>query len=811
MTNHWVDIKNADIVLIMGGNAAEAHPCGFKWVTEAKAHNKAKLIVVDPRFNRSAAVADLYAPIRTGTDIVFLGGVIKYLLDNDKVQHEYVRNYTDLSFIVREDYEFEDGIFSGYNADDRTYDRSTWDYERDEDGYVKSDPSLKHPRSVFQLLKKHYSQYTPEMVQRVCGTPTDKFEQVCELLASTSSPDRAGTILYALGWTQHSIGSQIIRTGAMMQLLLGNIGIPGGGMNALRGHSNIQGLTDLGLMTNLLPGYLTLPNEGEQSYEDYIAARTPEPLRKNQLNYWSNYRKFHVSLMKAWWGDHAHEGNNYAFEYLPKLDKPYDMLQSYELMNQGEMNGYICQGFNPLAAAPNKAKLIKGFSNLKYMIIMDPLVTETSEFWRNAGEHNDVDSSQIQTEVFRLPTSCFAEEDGTLVNSGRWLQWHWKAAEPPAQAKTDIEIMATLYQHIRKLYEEEGGTFADPIVNLDWPYVRPYYPTADELAKEINGRALVDLYDPNDPDRLIRKAGEQLSGFAELRDDGTTLSGCWLYAGSWTEDGNNMARRDNSDPTGIGQTLNWAWAWPANRRIMYNRASADPQGKPFDPKRPLIQWDENRGLWTGADVPDYKVDESPADGMGPFIMNPEGVARFFARQNMAEGPFPVHYEPFETPLGYNPLFPDNDKAVSNPAARVFEDDWADFGKADKFPYVGTTYRLTEHFHYWTKHVDLNAIIQPQQFVEIGEELADELGIAKGDWVKVSSNRGFIKAKAVVTKRLKTLDVDGKPTHQVGIPLHWGFVGVAKPGFLANTLTPFVGDGNSQTPEFKSFLVNVEKA
>lgn len=811
MTNHWVDIKNADIVLIMGGNAAEAHPCGFKWVTEAKAHNKAKLIVVDPRFNRSAAVADLYAPIRTGTDIVFLGGVIKYLLENDKVQHEYVRNYTDLSFIVREDYTFDDGIFSGYDADDRTYDRSTWDYERDEDGYVKTDPSLKHPRSVFQLLKNHYSQYTPEMVQRICGTPIDKFEQVCELLASTSTPDRAGTILYALGWTQHTTGSQIIRTGAMMQLLLGNIGIPGGGMNALRGHSNIQGLTDLGLMTNLLPGYLTLPNEDEQSFDGYIEARTQEPLRKNQLSYWSNYKKFHVSLMKAWWGDHAHEGNNYAYDYLPKLDKPYDMLQAYELMNHGEMNGYICQGFNPLAAAPNKAKLIKGFSNLKYMVIMDPLVTETSEFWRNVGELNDVDSSEIQTEVFRLPTSCFAEEDGTLVNSGRWLQWHWKAAEPPAEARTDIEIMATLYQHIRKLYEEEGGTFADPIVNLDWPYVRDHYPTADELAKEINGRALVDLYDPNDPDRLIRKAGEQLSGFGEMRDDGTTLSGCWIYAGSWTEDGNNMARRDNSDPTGIGQTLNWAWAWPANRRILYNRASADLEGKPFDAKRPLVYWDEKRDLWTGADVPDYKIDEPPADGMGPFIMNPEGVARFFARQNMAEGPFPVHYEPFETPLGYNPLFPDNDLAVSNPAARVFEDDWAEFGKADKFPYVGTTYRLTEHFHYWTKHVDLNAIIQPQQFVEIGNVLADELGIANGDWVKVSSNRGFIKAKAVVTKRLKTLDVDGKPTHQVGIPLHWGFVGVAKPGFLANTLTPFVGDGNSQTPEFKSFLVNVEKA
>ena len=807
MTNHWVDIKNADVILIMGGNAAEAHPCGFKWVTEAKANRGAKLIVVDPRFNRSASVADLYAPIRTGTDIVFLGGVIKYLLDNDLIQHEYVKNYTDMSFVVREDFDFEDGLFSGYNPETRTYDKASWDYELDENGEVVTDPSLSHPRCVYNLLRKHYERYTPEMVNRVCGTPVDKFQQVCELLATTHTPDRAGTILYALGWTQHSIGSQIIRTGAMMQLLLGNIGIAGGGMNALRGHSNIQGLTDIGLMSNLLPGYLTLPNEAEQDFDGYIAARALKPLRKNQLSYWSNYKKFHVSLAKAWWGDYAHEYNNYAYDYLPKLDKLYDMLQAYELMNKGEINGYICQGFNPLAAAPNKAKLIKGFSKLKFMVIMDPLATETSEFWRNAGESNDVDTASIKTEVFRLPTSCFAEEDGALVNSGRWLQWHWKAAEPPAEAKTDIEIMATLYHHIRELYKKEGGTFADPINNVYWPYSNPVHPTAEELAKELNGRAVTDVLDANG--NVIRKAGEQLAGFGEMRDDGSTLGGCWIYAGSWTEAGNMMARRDNSDPTGIGQTLNWAWAWPANRRVLYNRASCDLNGKPFDPTRSLVHWDGKK--WTGADVPDFKIDELPGSGMGPFIMNPEGTARFFARKGLAEGPFPTHYEPFETPLGYNPLFKDNDKATSNPAARVFKDDWAEFGKVDKFPYVGTTYRITEHFHYWTKNVRLNAIIQPEQFVEIGEELAESKGIKHGDLVKVSSNRGYIKAKAVVTKRIVSLDVDGTRVHQVGIPIHWGFVGLTKPGFLANTLTPFVGDGNSQTPEFKSFLVNVEKA
>jgi len=809
MTNHWVDIKNADVVLIMGGNAAEAHPCGFKWVTEAKAHNQAKLIVVDPRFTRSASVADFYAPIRTGTDIIFLGGVIRYLLEKDAIQHEYVRNYTDMSFIVREDFAFEDGLYSGYDAEKRSYDKASWDYERGEDGYVRTDPTLQHPRTVYQLLKRHYSRYTDEMIERACGTPRDKFLKVCEMLASTAGTDRAATILYALGWTQHSIGSQIIRTGAMVQLLLGNIGVAGGGMNALRGHSNIQGLTDLGLMSNLLPGYLTLPSEAEQDYARYIDVRAQKPLRPNQMSYWQNYGKFHVSLMKAWWGKAATAENNWAYDYLPKLDKLYDMLQVYELMDQGKMTGYICQGFNPLAAAPDKAKLLKGFSSLKFLVIMDPLVTETSEFWRNFGEYNDVDPAQIQTEVFRLPTTCFAEEEGALVNSGRWLQWHWKGTEPPGEARSDIEIMAQLHWRLRELYRKEGGAYPDPIVNLDWPYSNPENPTAAELAKEYSGRAVADLADPKDPSKVTRRAGEQLAGFAELRDDGSTASGCWIYCGSWGPAGNLMARRDNADPTGVGQTLNWAWAWPANRRVLYNRASCDLQGRPFNPRRSLISW--NGKAWGGADIPDFKADEAPDAGMGPFIMNPEGVARFFARAGMAEGPFPEHYEPFETPLGYNPLYPKAQAATSNPAARVFKNDLAAMGKVDKFPYVATTYRLTEHFHYWTKHVLLNAIVQPQQFVEIGEGLAQQLGIANGAMVKVSSNRGYIKAVAVVTKRIRTLTVEGKPLHQVGIPIHWGFVGVAKPGFLANTLTPFVGDGNSQTPEFKSFLVNVEKA
>ena len=808
MTNHWVDIKNADVILIMGGNAAEAHPCGFKWVTEAKAHNKAKLIVVDPRFTRSASVADYYAPIRPGTDIVFLGGLINYLLANDKIQRDYVVNYTDLSFIVKDEFSFAGGIYSGYNPDKRSYDKTSWDYEIGADGYAKIDTTLAHPRCVYNLMKQHYARYDPEMVERVCGTPKDRVLHIWDMIASTATPTRAMTIMYALGWTQHSIGSQMIRTGAMVQLLLGNIGVSGGGMNALRGHSNIQGLTDLGLLSNQLPGYIALPSDSEQDYGKFMAARALKPLRPNQLSYWQNTPKFFVSFMKAWWGDAATAQNNWGYDYLPKLDKLYDMLQVYELMHQGKINGYLAQGFNPLAAAPNKAKLTAAFSKLKFLVIMDPLATETSEFWRNYGELNDVDSSKIQTEVFRLPTTCFAEENGALVNSARWLQWHWKGANPPGEARSDLEIMAGIFTRMRSMYLKDGGAFPDPIVNLTWKYAHPESPDPEELAKEYSGNALKDLADPKDPTKITRKAGEQLAGFAELRDDGSTQSGCWIFCGAWGPTGNLMARRDNADPTGIGQTLNWAWAWPANRRVLYNRASCDPAGKPYNPSRKLIGW--NGSAWTGADVADFKADENPAGGMGPFIMNPEGVGRFFARAAMAEGPFPEHYEPFETPLGHNPLNPGQPLAVNNPAARVFPGDRQAFGKAEQFPHVATTYRLTEHFHYWTKHARLNSILQPQQFVEIGEALAAEIGIVTGERVKVSSNRGYIKAVAMVTKRIRPLTVDGKAVHTVGVPIHWGFMGVAKPGFLANTLTPSVGDANSQTPEFKAFLVKVEK-
>ena len=804
MTNTWQDIKNANVVIVMGGNAAEAHPCGFKWVIEAKIENGAKLVVVDPRFTRTASVADYYAPIRPGTDIAFLNGVIHYLLEKDAIQHEYVRSYTNASLIVKDGFDFQDGLFTGYNEETRTYDKSTWDYELDKDGFAKSDDSWQDPRCVINLLKHHVSRYTPEMVSRICGTPQDKFEHVCALIASTSAPDKAMTSLFALGWTQHSVGAQNIRNMAMIQLLLGNIGVAGGGMNALRGHSNIQGLTDVGLLSNQMPGYMNLPTDKETDFDIYMSTRQFKPLRPGQISYYQNTRKLFVSLMKALYGDAATQESNWAFDWLPKLDIPlYDIIKAFEMMNAGQMTGYICQGFNPLQAFPDRGKIRRGLSKLKFLVTMDPLDTETSRFWQDFGPQNPANSADIQTEVFQLPTTCFAEENGSLVNSARWLQWHWKAADAPGIAMSDIWIMSGIFHRIRELYRKEGGAFPDPILNLTWKYTDPISPDPEELAKEMNGRALADLTDPA-TNTVVTKAGTLLDGFAQLRDDGTTSSGCWIFSGSFTEKGNQMARRDATDPREQGIAPNWAWAWPANRRILYNRASADPAGKPWNPAKPVISW--NGTKWVGIDVPDYTPTLAPSAGASPFIMNDEGLGRLFARKLMAEGPFPEHYEPMESPVE-NVLHP---KVKNNPAARVFADDRAAFGSPDKFPYVATTYRLTEHFHFWTKHALINAILQPEEFVEVGEALAKEKGIEQGGWVKVSSKRGEVICKAYVTKRIKPLTVDGKPTHVIGVPLHWGFTDQARKGYGANTLTPSVGDANTQTPEFKAFLVNIEK-
>jgi formate dehydrogenase major subunit len=803
MTNSWTDVRNTDLVIIMGSNAAEAHPCGFKWVTEAKANRGAKLVVVDPRYTRSAAVADVYAPIRPGTDIAFLLGLINYCIWNFKVQWDYTKAFTNASYIVKEGFTYEDGLFTGYDEAKRDYDRSTWDYDIGPDGYVVSDNTLQNPRCVWNLLKQHVAQYTPEMVERICGTPKDKFLKVAAMVGECSAKDKTMTSMYALGWAQHSKGSQNIRAMAILQLILGNIGVRGGGMNALGGHSNIQGLTDLGLMSNMIPGYLTLPTEKEASLDTYMSTRGFKPLKPDQTSYWQNYKKFFVSFQKSMWGATATAENNFAYDNLPKLDVPqYDILRVFELMYQGKMNGYFCQGFNPLLSFPNRKKCTTALSKLKYLVVMDPLDTETARFWENHGGHNDVDTASIQTEVIQLPSTCFAENEGSLANSGRWLQWHWAGGTPPGEAKGDIWIMAQLHQRLKALYQKEGGAYADPILNLTWDYKDPNEPTPSELAREINGSVLEDVPDPNDPARFLLRKDRQVASFAALRDDGKTACACWIYSGCFNEAGNNMARRDSTDPDHTGAYSKWAFSWPGNRRILYNRASADLAGKAWDPARKLIEWDGAK--WSGYDVPDIAPNAKP-DIVGPFVMNAEGTARLFARGLMRDGPFPVHYEPFESPID-NPIAP---KIRGNPVARVFKGDMEQFGGTNDFPHAATSYRLSEHFNFWTKHVQINASLQPEFFVEIGEELAKEKGIRSGHWVRVWSSRGSVQAKVVVTKRIAPLTCDGKTVHIVGIPLHWGFTGVAKKGFGPNSLTPYVGDANTETPEYKAFLVDIE--
>ena len=805
MTNSWTDIKNTDLVVVMGGNAAEAHPCGFKWVTEAKARRGAKLIVVDPRFTRTASVADYYAPIRPGSDITWLMGMLRWCIETDKVQWEYVKNYTNASFLVKDGFGWSDGLFTGYDAEKRAYDMSSWDYQTGEDGFALTDPTLQHPRCVWNLLKAHLAPYTPETVERICGTPKEQFLHIAEMIGECSAPDKTMTSMYALGWTQHSKGAQNIRGMAMLQLILGNIGVRGGGMNALRGHSNIQGLTDMGLMSNLLPGYLNMPTEKDTDFETYMSAKLFKPVRPDQTSYWQNYRKFMVSYLKAMWGEHATAENDWCFDYLTKLDVAnYDILRMFDMMFEGKVNLYFCQGFNPLLAFPNRAKNTAALGKLKLLVTMDPLETETARFWENHGDFNDVDPAAIQTEVIQLPTTCFAEEEGSLTNSGRWLQWHWQGATPPGEAKHDTWIMAQLFLRIRELYRSEGGKVPEPILNLTWDYADPNEPTAEELAKEINGRAIGTVTDLVDTSKVLAEPGQLLQNFTQIRDDGSTSSACWIYSGCWNEQGNNMARRDNTDPDATGAYLGWSFAWPLNRRILYNRASCDLDGKPWDPSRKLIEWTGEK--WVGYDVPDIAVTAKPGTVM-PFIMNAEGVSRLFARGMLRDGPFPTHMEPFETPL-VNFL---NPEMRGNPVARIFADDAAQLGTSDVYPLVATSYRLTEHFHYWTKHNPVNSVLQPEFFVEISEELAAEKGVKGGEWVRVWSSRGSIKAKAMVTKRIKPMLCDGKTVHLVGIPLHWGFTGAARKGFGPSSLTPFVGDANVETPESKAFLVNLEKS
>src|SRR6266436_1716873 len=643
MTNHWRDIKNADLILINGANPAEAHPVGFQWFMRAKLDRGAKIIHADPRFTRTSAVADMYLRIRTGTDVAYFGGLINHLLQNNLYQADYVRNYTNASFIVKDGYGFTEGLFSGYSAPKRTYDISSWSYEIGASGFANRDMTLQHERSVFQLMKAHYSRYTPDVVSSITGIPVDEFNKVADLVGQMGKPDKVMSIVYAVGLTHHTTGGQLIRSGAALQLLLGNIGMPGGGMNAERGHANIQGNTDHAISWEILPGYLRIPAPGQTTIDDYVAQSAAKKTHPNSWNFLGvSYRKFMVSLLKAWYRGVATKDNEFAFNFLPKPGTNSSWMSIYDQALKGKMEGVILSGMTATSIGPDVTQVLQALSNLKWLVVMDPLPTTSSEFWRAPG----MDPAKIQTEVFMLPTTHWIEKDGSFTNSGRWAQWKEQVIPPEGEARHDHWILADLFDRVKTMYRQQGGKFPDPLLAMTLAYNDPKKPELTEIAREINGKDLL--------------TGLQMTSFANLKADGTTTSGDWIYVGSFTDAGNLMARRNGvqdpakNDPTGMGFYPTWAWSWPANRRVLYNRASADLVGKPWDPKRPGIQW--NGTAWTG-DVPDYPANMNPNDpaSWNPFIMNGEGVGRLFS-SSMLDGPIPEHYEPIEAPIP-NPLHP----------------------------------------------------------------------------------------------------------------------------------------------------------
>jgi formate dehydrogenase major subunit len=830
MTNHWIDLKNSDVIMINGSNAAENHPASMTWINRARDDRGAKLIVVDPRITRSAAKADIYAPIRSGTDIAFYGGLMKYILDNNLYHEEYVVNFTNSATLINPDFqdtEDLDGLFSGF-ADGGdgfgTYNRSTWSYQTDADGNILRDETLQDPSCVFQLLKRHFSRYDLDIVSAITGCPTDKLQEVYDAYAASGQPDKTGSILYAMGQTQHTVGSQNVRCMAMVQLLLGNIGRPGGGVNALRGESNVQGSTDMAVLAHIIPAYMATPTAGKHpDLATYLEVETPA------TSYWSNKPKFLISLLKAWWGDHATAENDFAYDYMGKVESAANhyWIPLFEAMHAGTIKGCWIMGQNPAVGGPNARFEKQAMEKLEWMVIQEIFQTETVAFWKEPGK----DPASIQTEVFVLPAADAMEKEGSIVTSGRLIQWRPQVAEPPGEALPDHDILNLVGLKLKELYEQDPGPFADPIKYLTWDYGGgPVHDVIGEMvdiekvAIEINGYATQDVVDADG--NVVLKNGEVLNTFGKLLADGSTACGNWLYVGYYYPmsdgEGNTLPaskRRGQKDPGGLGIYPYYAYSWPVNRRIIYNRCSADSQGNSWPDDRPLIWWDAAQGKWTGYDVPDFAATKAPGDpGFNdPFIMKTDGKGWLFGALN--EGPFPTHYEPVETPTE-NALYP-NQKV--NPAIKVWRtnegqeigDSWAD---PNQFPIVATTYRIVEHWQAggMSRWLEWLAEAQPQMFVELSEQLAEEKGIKNGEMARIKSARGSIEAVAIVTKRFQPMLVNGKTVHQVGMPWHFGWGGggpleaLAK-GDSANDLTPHVGDANTTIPEYKAFLVDIEKA
>jgi formate dehydrogenase major subunit len=860
-TNYQQDMANSDCILFMGSNMAEAHPVGFRWPMKARERG-ATLMHVDPRFTRTSAHCDVYVGIRAGSDIAFLGGLVNYVLTEDKWFHDYVLNYTNASTLILEgfrDTEDLDGLFSGYHGDGLSgkYDarEGHWGYEGCPDGATKPgekmfkeehgiqghdlqggaspyssartemtassdgkalrDPTLQHPRCVFQILKRHFARYTPELVSQVCGCAPEELRRVAESLCSNSGRERTSCIVYALGWTQHVTGVQMIRTAGILQLLLGNMGRPGGGIMAMRGHSTIQGSTDVATLYDSLPGYLPQPgaNVQHETLDSYVKH---EGLA---TGYWANFRKYIVSLLKAWYGKAATPQNDFCFSSLPRVDGDYSQLAYFDRMAKGQVKGYFLFGQNPAGGGPNAGLHRAGLRSLDWLVVADWFETESAVFWKS--DPNGPPASEIKTEVFFLPAAAAPEKEGSLTNTQRVLQWHGKALDPLGDSRSDAWFVYNLGKRLKELYGDSTDARDQPLLNLTWDYdfdSPPRLPdgSISKIAAEPDLEKVLQEINGHKPDEIDPSTGRPrlVSDFTELKDDGTTASGCWIYSGVFPDPKRNRARERNRSDNPVQP--DWGFAWPLNRRILYNRASADPAGRPWSERKKLIWWDEGARRWAGADVPDFESEKPPdyrpppgATGMAaiagtqPFIMKPDGLGWLYAPGALKDGPLPAHYEPLESPVG-NLLYP---RQVWNPTVRTFDGPLNRLALAptDEYPIVATTFRLTEHylsgpmsrFNSWLSE------LQPEMFVELSPELAAERSIVHGEWLTVMSARGEIEARAMVTRRVRPLSVEGRVVHQIGLPFHWSFAGEVVGG-NANDLTSLVADPNVSMHESKAF-------
>ena len=828
------DLLNADAILIMGSNMAENHPVGFQWVMEAKERGSS-VIHVDPRFSRTSAVANIWLPLRAGSDILFLGGLIHYVLENELFFREYLVHYTNASVIISgefKDTEDLEGIFSGWDGEKKSYDPESWLYEGAEANDHKSgqtghgdsqgghaqqganvtpnlnryrtDPTLQDPRCVFQLLRKHFARYTPEMVEEYCGVSKDAFSHAAKIYCTASGPEKTGSICYALGWTQHSSGVQMIRCAAILQLLLGNMGRPGGGIMALRGHASIQGSTDIPTLFDILPGYLSMPKFGEESknLDSYIAKYQP------RTGWWKNFDKYIVSLLKAYYGESAQPENSFGFDWLPRVTGDHSHQGYWLDMLDGKMEGLFVMGQNPAVAGPNSGMERRALGKLKWMVVREMVETETASFWYDSPEvhRRELRPEDIQTEIFLMPAAGHAEKDGTFTNTQRLLQWREKAVDPPGDNRSENWFI----YHLGVLLKEKAKADSRPrnagLLALTWNYKtegQHQEPVAEEVLQEINGYTVADR-------KLV-------PGFTSLKADGSTACGCWIYSGVFPKEHQNRANeRAPKDFYGHG----WGFAWPSDRRILYNRASARPDGKPWSERKKLVWWDAEDKKWTGLDVPDFGATkppdyQPPADAEGddalagdkPFILHADGLGWIWVPTGLNDGPLPAHYEPLESPVR-NPMYP---RRQSNPAANLRTRVGNEYATSPdgRFPYVLTTYRVTEHHTAGGMSRTLShlAELQPELFCEISVELAELLSIAPGTWVTISTARGAIEAHALVTPRMQRLTIGGKIVHQVGLPYHWGYSGLVK-GDIGNDLVAISEEPNVRIMETKGLLCNV---